>query len=325
MSMDAPTTDTRTGTETVTDPGSGAPVAWIAADWGTSRLRLWPLDAKGNAGDERRSDRGMGRLGPADYEPELLGLITDLLAPDRVTDVLICGMAGARQGWCEAAYQSVPTAPAGGTPVTVPTVDPRIRVRILPGLSQAEPPNVMRGEETQIAGALSERPGFDGTLCLPGTHTKWVRVRDGRVLAFDTTMSGEIFGLLVEQSVLRHSMGGDLDMLYEWHDRSFREALAEDPADLPRTLFGIRARSLMEPLDPGIARARLSGLLLGAELAATRSHWDGLPVLVIGRPDVSARYVTGLSRLGCAADSLDGSQMALTGLKAAYASLTAVD
>jgi 2-dehydro-3-deoxygalactonokinase len=137
-------------------------VAWIAVDWGSSNLRAWAMDARGQVLAEAGSADGAAGLTPDGFEPALLALAAPWLAPDRPTDVIVCGMAGARGAWAEAAYARVPCPPTPAATVAAPTADPRLAVRILPGLAQDDPPDVMRGEETQIAGLVATEPGFDG-------------------------------------------------------------------------------------------------------------------------------------------------------------------
>jgi 2-dehydro-3-deoxygalactonokinase len=289
---------------------------WIAADWGTTALRLWAIGAAGEVLAERRSDKGMGRLAPEGFEPALLEIAAAFLSPDRVTEVVICGMAGARQGWIEAPYQDVPCPPAGRDAVTAPTSDPRIRVRILPGVAQAAPPDVMRGEETQIAGLLAGCPGFDGLACLPGTHTKWVRLRDGRIEGFRTAMTGELFALLCDHSVLRHAIGPG------WDEAAFAAAVAEAalrPEALSAALFSIRAASLVAGMPGDAGRARLSGLLIGSEIGAMRALWQDRPVAVIGAEEISAHYATALACLGVESRLQLGEDLCLAGLLAARA------
>jgi len=293
-------------------------VDWIAADWGTSNLRVWALDAAGRVLAARKSDKGMGGLSHEAFEPALLELVGDLLPEDHVTQVVISGMAGARQGWVEAPYAAVPCSPAGRPAVAAPVRDARLSVRILPGLSQAAPPDVMRGEETQIAGFLAGEPDFDGVACLPGTHTKWVRLRAGQVLEFRTAMTGELFALLSKQSVLRHSMGDG------WDQEAFLEAVEDafsNPQQVAAKLFAIRAGALLSGLPPDAAKARLSGLLIGMELAATGGLWTGRPVVLVGDPQLSALYAAALRRQGVEVQEADAETLTLEGLKAARRAL----
>lgn len=291
--------------------------AWIAADWGTSNLRLWLIGPGGAVIGERRAPCGMATLDPGGYEPALLGLLGDLL-PDRGRlEVLCCGMAGARQGWAEAPYRPVPCAPLAPDAATlVPTRDPRLRVRILPGLSQTAPPDVMRGEETQIAGALAAAPEREGVFCLPGTHTKWVHVSAGEVVSFRTFMTGELFALLAGQSVLRHVVEPEA-----WDGPAFDSAVDEAlsrPAALGAALFGIRAGALLQGLGPGVARARLSGLLIGLELAGARPYWLGQQVWLIAEPGLSAAYDRALRAQGVLPNVLPAAGMTCRGLIAAH-------
>ncbi|WP_212523365.1 2-dehydro-3-deoxygalactonokinase [Actibacterium sp. MT2.3-13A] len=295
---------------------------WIAVDWGTSRLRAWAMGPDGPLA-QAASDKGMNGLAPEAFEPALLELVAPWLAPDRPMPVVACGMVGARQGWIEAPYLEVPCAPAAPSgAIAAPARDPRLRVRILPGLCQQAPADVMRGEETQIAGLLAGEPGFAGLVCLPGTHTKWVTLDGGRVTGFRTFMTGELFALLAQNSVLRHSLGGT-----GWDEASFLAALEETrahPARLSAALFSIRAQSLLSGLTPPEARARLSGLLIGAELAGIEEA-DAPPgrIAVIGADGASAPYLAALRHAGHDPVVLDTAAATLAGLSAAHNALEA--
>lgn len=286
---------------------------WIAVDWGTSRLRAWALSDEGRILASAESADGMGGLDRAGFEPALLSLAGGWLAPGRATPVLICGMAGSRQGWIEAPYRAVPCAPVARDGLAVaPVRDARLAVRILPGLSQSAPPDVMRGEETQIAGVIARDPGFDGVVCLPGTHSKWARVSAGEVVGFQSFMTGEVFALLAGQSVLRHSLGAT-----GWDEAAFAEAVLSAlarPEALAARLFAIRASELLTGPAPGAARARLSGLLIGSELAAARPWWLGQRVAIVGSGAIAGPYRTALGLLGVTAEVQDGETAALAGL-----------
>jgi len=286
-------------------------VAWIAVDWGTSNLRAWAIGADGGVLARARSDEGMGKLSREDFEPALLRLIAPWLAGS--PPVLACGMVGSRQGWCEAPYRVVPCTPLDpAAQASAPTLDPRLRVRIAPGLKQAAPPDVMRGEETQIAGALTLMPGYDGILCLPGTHSKWAEISAGAVVGFRTFMTGELFALLSEASVLRHGMQGD-----GWDDHAFDAALSDAlsrPEQIAARLFALRAEGLIADLPPAAARSRLSGLLIGIELAAARPFWLGRRVTLIGAEGLSAAYARALRAQAVEVGCLAATDCTLAGL-----------
>lgn len=294
--------------------------SWIAVDWGTSNLRAWKMGAEGVLA-QGESDKGMGKLKPAEFEAALLEVIAPWL--DRPTLVLACGMVGAKQGWHEAKYRAVPctpTDPAGL--IRVETTDRRLDVRIAPGLSQDRPADVMRGEETQLAGALALHPGFDGVFCLPGTHSKWVQVSAGEVVSFQTFMTGELFALLSTQSVLRHSMpatGAD-----GWDEAAFDAGLSDAlsrPDRIAARLFTLRAEGLLHGLTGAEARARLSGLLIGVELAGAKPYWLGQKVKLIGAEKLSASYARALSTQGLQSERLDATACTLAGLSALHAKL----
>lgn len=284
--------------------------AWIAVDWGTSHVRAWVMRADGSVLDRRSSAQGMGTLDRAGFEPALRALVGDVMpAP-----VLACGMVGSRQGWAEAPYATTPCLPpAAAEAARVPGTE--LDVRILPGVKQMKPADVMRGEETQIAGYLATSPGFDGVICLPGTHTKWVHVSAGEIVSFRTAMTGEMFALLSERSVLRHSVGEG------WDAEAFASGVDQSlsrPEALAADLFSLRAEGLLVGLDGAAARARLSGLLIGAELAAMRPYWLGQQVALIGAERLSTAYAEALQAQGVPTQMAGAEQMTLAGLTAAY-------
>lgn len=297
-------------------------VDWIAVDWGTSRLRAWAMK-DGRAMAEASSDAGMGALDPDGFEPALLALIDDWLAPSGRTLVVACGMVGARQGWAEAPYLTAPCRPhdAGGF-VAAPACDRRLDIRIAPGIKQSDPADVMRGEETQIAGLIAVDPEFDGVFCLPGTHSKWVRVSAGEVVGFRTFMTGELFALLAERSVLRHSVDAAADA--PWDEAAFDAGVADAmarPEALSGRLFGLRAETLLEDLPATAARARLSGLLIGVELAAAKGWWLGQNLALIGEAPLAHRYGAALAAQGVSAPVRPTADATLAGLSAARRAL----
>lgn len=291
---------------------------WIAVDWGTTYLRAWAM-----AGDfvkaEATSADGMGTLERDGFEPALLRLIEPWLGQGKMP-VIACGMVGARQGWFEAPYAAVPAKPAALRAVAAPTQDPRLHLQIIPGLKQPDPADVMRGEETQIAGFLASHPSFDGVLCLPGTHTKWVRISAEEVVSFQTSMTGEMFQLLSQNSVLRHSIaesGGDAG--------AFVQAVSDTisrPEKLSQRLFSIRAESVLNDLTATTARSRLSGYLIGAELAATKPYWLGQDVAIAGSPALIEAYAKALATQGVAARTIDAAPLTRAGLAHVYNTLS---
>ena len=285
---------------------------WIALDWGTSNLRGWAMQGATSIA-QAQSNAGMGALDRLAFEPALVSLISDWqITP--ATPIIACGMVGARQGWVEAPYAAVPSAPLQKG-FACPNTE-GLNVHIIPGLKQTTPPDVMRGEETQIAGFLALNPGWDGVICLPGTHTKWAQISAGEVVSFQTFLTGEMFAFFSAASVLRHSVAPE-GMDDPTFDAAVSDALSH-PARLAAQLFTLRADDLLNAADATKARARLSGLLIGAELAASKPYWLGQSVAILG-PDGPARlYAQALAAQGVPATITDAPRMTLAGLTAAY-------
>ncbi|MCP1200265.1 2-dehydro-3-deoxygalactonokinase [Notoacmeibacter sp. MSK16QG-6] len=282
------------------------------ADWGTTRLRVWLSDAAGTVIDERRSDQGMAVCrngGPqkfADvFESELtaMGASPDLPA-------VISGMAGARGGWREAAYMPTP-APVAQIADAAVIIDGVRPVAILPGVSQNEPADVMRGEEVQIAGSGLR----EGWICLPGTHSKWVWLESGRIVRFTTFMTGELFSLLSRQSILTASI--DASRTVEKNDAHFIAGvrqMVDREIDLSAALFSIRAGGILHDADNGANAARLSGLLIGAEVAAAKAEG---PIRLIADDRLGALYAAAFATVGREYEVIDAERATRQGLIAA--------
>ncbi|MDF2375017.1 MAG: 2-dehydro-3-deoxygalactonokinase [Verrucomicrobiales bacterium] len=292
------------------------PIAWIAADWGTSNLRCCAMSADHRVVDRAESGRGMQAIstGGGDFEAALLELIQRWLRPGETIPISACGMVGAKQGWIEVPYVTAPCSP--GTPThRAPTRSAQISVSIHAGVRQNDPADVMRGEETQIAGLLALQPGFEGLVGLPGTHTKWATLADGKIQSFQTFMTGEAFALLSQHSVLRLTLAPE-----SWDETAFLEGIHRSlasPADLLSHAFRLRAESLLNGLDGTAARSRLSGLLIGQELAAVRPSGH---VSLIGAGALTRPYQTALEALGIKATLVDSEAATIAGLAVAHLS-----
>lgn len=287
---------------------------WIAVDWGTSNLRVWAMTNDGTELAGVGSDKGMGKLTPDAFEPALLDLVGSWIHGP--TPVVACGMVGSRQGWVEAPYAATPCPALPEGLVRAKTLNPDLQVHIIPGIKQVQPADVMRGEETQIAGYLSLNANWDGVICLPGTHTKWVHVSAQEVVSFQTFMTGELFATIASQTVLRHSVASA-----GWDDAEFAKGLHDAyarPERIATQLFALRAEGLLHGLSGIAARARLSGLLIGTELAAAKPYWLGQKVAVIGPGGLSKIYIDALATQGAPATQVKGDAITLAGLTAAY-------
>lgn len=300
-------------------------VDWVAADWGTSNLRIWAIAPDGSAHPVAESEYGMSRLEPGEYAGVLNdGCATLARADGQPIDIVICGMAGARQGWLEAPYVEAPTALAslGAHAVRPADAGPRLRPCILPGICIRTPgsEDVMRGEETQLLGLSALRPGFSGTVILPGTHSKWARMEGDTLAHFSTAMTGELFHAIAGQTVLAQSLGpaDEGAMSSEGLSAGLAEGLGT-PHLLTSMLFRVRAASLLSGRDAAWCRGYLSGLLIGAEVGGHLDRLAGQSVVpVLGSSKLTPIYLQALGLAGIAGEAVDGAAATIAGLKAAY-------
>ena len=266
----------------------------IGLDWGTSRLRAMLFDGDGAVHETRSRAWGIRHLPEGGFDAALSSICEGWPS----APVLAAGMVGSRQGWREVGYVDTPAgidALAAGI-VDVRSADGR-RVGIIPGVRDALSVDVMRGEETQVVGALALRPELAGHVCLllPGTHSKWIDVRDGRIVRLATMMTGELYAILREHSILGAGLPGatasalDADAF----DAGVRAARDSAAAGALTKLFSARALMLDGRLAPGAVPDYLSGLLIGEELrAGLASGWlrGDAPPLLVGDESLCARY-----------------------------------
>ncbi|MEP9387027.1 2-dehydro-3-deoxygalactonokinase [Mesorhizobium sp. KR9-304] len=301
--------------------------AVAAVDWGTSSFRLWLLDAAGMVLAERRSGEGMLTASAEGFGPILEKHLAAAGASE-ILPAIICGMAGARQGWIEAPYVTLPAGLdgilAGAVPVPGQGLgqgggQPR-EIRILPGLAQrsAETPDVMRGEETQLAGLLPLFASGRHVICMPGTHSKWVEAEDGVISGFRTWLTGELFSVLSTQSILRHSLGENAAPPLP-DTPAFVAACAEalgQGGDIGPSLFRIRAATLLNDLAPEDASATLSGLLIGAEIASARRMFNppANKVILVASGPLGSLYAAALKLAGCTVLAADADEAVRAGL-----------
>lgn len=297
---------------------SGAP-AFVAVDWGTSHLRVWTLSSDGVTLGERKSGEGMAST-TRDRFADVLERHMEALSVPAGVPVVMCGMVGSRQGWAEAGYIPIPASlrEIAENAVRIPEIGRD--VRILPGFSKpdAQSPDVMRGEETQLLGLSHLSPldhGASGVVCMPGTHSKWVQMSGDTVTTFATFMTGDLFSVLAEHSVLRHMTGREpIDPALP----VFREAVTASlnaPADISARLFSIRSAGLLLDLSPSDARARLSGYLIGQEIAGARARLS-LPdeIDLVGGGVLGSLYREALAVAGVGCRLHDGDALAIAGL-----------
>jgi 2-dehydro-3-deoxygalactonokinase len=294
---------------------------FLACDWGTTNLRAWVVDAQGRAGPERAfASCGVSKLQPGEAGRVFREQVRPAMQAQDMP-AMLCGMVGSTLGWRIAPYVA---CPAGLVEVAAQMLEVERfpPVRIVPGLSApgiTAAPDVMRGEETQILGWMeldeSRRRGRR-VVCHPGTHAKWALVEDGRVSRFVTAMTGELFAVLTQHSVLKTDGRPD-------DETAFDEGLhaAGDGGALSARLFSTRARVVGGGAQPASSASYLSGLLIGAEIAAAPSlldvRWDE-QVQLVGEPKLCRWYARAFDRRGVPHVFTDGDQAVVAGLSALY-------
>lgn len=281
----------------------------IAIDWGSSSLRGYLLDAAGAIVERRESPGGILRVRGGDFAAALQGEVGDWLSAHPGALVIMSGMIGSRQGWREVPYVACP-ADLGEIAAGLERVDwGEGEAWIVPGMldeARADQPDVMRGEETQVLGALSALSKGSGLVCLPGTHSKWVRVEGGAIQGFATYMTGEVYDLLQGHSILSRLMTkGSVSA-----DRWFLEGveLGQEGGLLNR-LFSARSRALTGDLPESAVRSYLSGLLIGDELASAVPDQPS-EVCLLGAVALTELYEAALGRLGHTTRLLDSDAVA---------------
>lgn len=268
----------------------------IGVDWGTSSFRAYRFAADGEMLEGRRAQAGILVIDDGAFEDAFEELIGDWLDAYPQVPVVLSGMIGSRQGWLETPYLACPAAVDDIAGALVPLTLSRGRlIHLAPGLSTRAAdgiPDVMRGEEVQILGAVDLIGTGSATVCLPGTHSKWARVEDRRVTRFSTHMTGEVFDVL-----RRHSILGRGIEHAAWDDAAFLEGVARSGArgGLLHHLFGVRAAGLFGDLAPETAGAFLSGLVIGHEIRSAEP--DGT-VHLVGEDDLVRLYGRALAQLG---------------------------
>ncbi|NVZ20741.1 2-dehydro-3-deoxygalactonokinase [Pseudomonas costantinii] len=291
----------------------------IALDWGTSSLRAYKLGPAGVVLEQRSLAFGIMHL---PNEPrEIAGVrcsdgfelafdaaCGDWLDAQPNLPVIACGMVGSAQGWSEAAYRNTPVDVAGlGQALHRVRSLRGVDVHIVPGvIEQVGLPNVMRGEETQVLGVL-QTLAMNGELLigLPGSHSKWVEVVEGRITHFDTFMTGELFAVLSKHSILGRTQQISEQFQAEAFDRGVAVALSTDGRrGVLSTLFSARTLGLTAELTPDQQPDYLSGLLIGHELAGLPGGAKHQPIILVGAAPLCARYQRALALCGFAHVSL---------------------
>lgn len=291
----------------------------IIGDWGNSNARLWLSDAGGTVLAERRGPGIAALRGDADAIAAAFAAMTREWPA--AVPALLAGVVGASFGWRDAGYLACPIGAAqiGGHPVRAPTNGRPIW--IAPGLSCINgwgEPDTMRGEELQIAGWLMMAAGEgDALVALPGTHCKWAVVQGGKVIRFHSSISGELFALLRQHSVMV-----DPAVIDAPHDpAAFAEgaalAAAAPAVDMAALLFAARARQAVGAMDPAAAPSFLSGIIIGCDCRTALAQAPAKRVVLIGEAMLVDHYAAALAQTDCTLTRVDGEVVMRAGLMAA--------
>ena len=267
----------------------------ISVDWGTTSLRAYRFDAAGGVVEKRHAARGILTVPAGGFAHVLREEVGDwLAATDRV---ILSGMVGSRQGWLEAPYCACPAGVDELLAKLIPLQWDGPPAWIAPCLTcrdAAGVPDVMRGEETQLLGAMAQLGGGEYSVCLPGTHSKWARCTANRVQHFASYMTGEVYAVLRSHSILARSIDADDGGDAVWFDRGV--ARAAEAGGLLHHVFGLRASELFGDLQRESTAAYLSGMCIGHELLAAAPR--GETIYLVGGAELAAWYERALGQLG---------------------------
>ena len=279
---------------------------FIAIDWGTTNRRAYRIEESGKCVDKFEDHKGVLSV-PGDGFADAVAEIRQRLGDH---PLLLAGMIGSNRGWKEAPYVS---CPAGIEELAKKLVWAGDREAIVPGVSYSGNgrADVMRGEEVQLLGAVaSKKVDPMGMVCHPGTHNKWVTLRDGKIDEFRTVMTGEIYNLLKEHSILSDLLQGAVEA-NDVFEQAARHAVENEA--LPAELFSVRARVLLGQAKKEDAAAYTSGLMIGTDVRIGLSLPTSAQVTVIGRPELTHLYAAAIAQAERDAVEVDGEQCFLAG------------
>jgi 2-dehydro-3-deoxygalactonokinase len=280
---------------------------FIAVDWGTTNRRAYLIDSSGRCSKEFEDQKGVLSV-PAGGFPDAVAEIR-LRLGDK--PLLLAGMIGSNRGWKEAPY--VP-CPAGIDELVKGLVWAGDREAIVPGVCDLQDgrADVMRGEEVQLVGAVAA--GLvdpDGLVCHPGTHNKWATLRFGRIRGFRTVITGELFSLLKDHSILSDLLQGSVEPGDAFKDGA-RSAIETEA--LSAQLFSVRARVLLGQAKKEDAASYASGLLIGADVRIGLSYPTGADISIVGRPELTRLYAAAIGQAGRTSIEHDGEKSFLAGI-----------
>ena len=287
----------------------------ICVDWGSSNFRAYLINKKGNLLEKCQSERGM-----LNCNGQFAETLEDVCAiwfnrfPD--TPVFLSGMVGSREGWVDAGYMDTPLSLNSLVDQLVEIPRQKRRTWIVPGVRHYDrdglSADIMRGEETQILGVMDQHKISDAIFVLPGTHSKWVQIDNGSLEEFKTYMTGELYSIIKNHSILRHSLDNNPPTL----NNTFYKGVdsAKHGASLLNQLFGVRASDVLGLIPKKGQSSHLSGILIGQEITHALNHFNDKPIYIIGNDHLATLYQGALQQLERNVQVISGDIASRTGL-----------
>ena len=283
---------------------------WIAIDWGTSNFRAWFIK-KDKVLKEINKPHGIKNILSKNFEDILVTNIELPKKNSRKINIISCGMIGSKNGWCDTGYARNLSLKKKNL-VKINTKNKNLNFYIVRGLSQKKPYDVIRGEETQVLGYLHRNKKFTGFICLPGTHSKWIKIKKGKLINFKTYMTGELFEVISKNSILKHSM----------NDKKINKNIFENSVILSQkknfnlfdNLFEFRSRNLLSK-KRYYPKSELLAYLIGNEIKSNISNIKGCKIIIIGSDYNSNLYSNAMQILKIKNTIVDSKDITITGLK----------
>ncbi len=286
---------------------------WIAIDWGTTNFRAWFIKNNKVLKEVTNSD-GIKNIEKKDFEKILIENLKLSKNLKKKIIIIACGMIGSKQGWLDTGYVKNLNLSKNNLK-KVKTKNTKIKFYIVKGLSQSTPYDVIRGEETQILGYLHKNNKFSGYICLPGTHSKWIKLKNGKVIKFKTFMTGELFELITNNSILKHSIK-DKKINVKCYTNSIFKTKKSN-FNIFDNLFEIRSRTLLSN-KKYFPKSELLGYLIGNEINSNINNLNKNKVIIIGSYENSKLYSEAMNTLKIKNTIFNSKDITIAGLKIFY-------
>lgn len=278
---------------------------WIAVDWSAGRLRVWVMGAHGDILNREEADV----TGLTAYETGLAPIIAHHLDDDAAIDILVTGDPAGPDGWGEPALGKVPCTPPSVSDATRVTArDDRLKVGLIAGVRQDDPPGLMLADAVRVRGFLSQNDTFDGVICLAGPRTRWVHVSAGEIVSFQSFVTGDFVRTTFDALGLSGQPGVAMG-------EAVADAMSK-PESVAARIGALEAGHRLGIIPDQTARDEVWGLFLGLELAAARPYWLGQRVALVGSGDRMDAYRTAMQVQGVLLEEADEEQTILAGFRA---------